>query len=122
MATDLTISLEDRPGELARLGEALGNAGVNIDGGAATTAGGSGQAHILVDDAAAARGALEAAGITVAAEREALVVDAPNEPGELGRTARKLADAGVNIETYYVATGDALVFVADDPAKARDAL
>lgn len=122
MATDLTISLEDRPGELARLGEALGNAGVNIDGGAATTAGGGGQVHILVDDAAAARGALEAAGITVAAEREALVVDAPNEPGELGRTARKLADAGVNIETYYVATGDALVFVADDPAKARNAL
>jgi hypothetical protein len=122
MATDLTISLEDRPGELARLGEALGNAGGNIDGGAATTAGGSGQVHILVDDAAAARGALEAAGITVAAEREALVVDAPNEPGELGRTARKLADAGVNIESYYVATGDALVFVADDPAKARNAL
>jgi hypothetical protein len=95
---------------------------VNIDGGAATTGGGSGQVHILVEDAGAARSALEAAGVQVAAEREAVVVDAPNEPGELGRTARKLADAGVNIETYYVATGDALVFVTDDPAKARSAL
>jgi hypothetical protein len=122
MATDLTISLEDRPGELARLGEALGGAGVNIDGGCATTGAGSGQVHILVEDAAAARSALEAAGIQIAAEREALVVDAPNNPGELGRTARKLADAGVNIDVYYVATGDALVFVADDPAKARSAL
>jgi hypothetical protein len=122
MATDLTIALEDRPGELARLGEALGGAGVNIDGGCATTGAGSGQVHILVQDAAAARSALEAAGIQIAAEREALVVDAPNNPGELGRTARKLADAGVNIEVYYVATGDALVFVADDPAKARSAL
>lgn len=122
MATDLTITLQDRPGELARLGEALGGAGVNIDGGAATTGGGSGQVHILVQDAGAARSALEAAGIQVVAEREAVVVDAPNQPGELGRTARKLSDAGVNIETYYVATGDALVFVADDPAKARSAL
>ncbi|HYZ11901.1 MAG TPA: amino acid-binding protein [Actinomycetota bacterium] len=122
MATDLTISLEDRPGELARLGEALGGAGVNIDGGCATTAGGGGEVHILVEDAAAARGALEGAGIQITSEREAVVVDAPNQPGELGRTARKLADAGVNIQTYYVATGDALVFVADDPAKARSAL
>jgi len=31
MATDFTIILEDRPGELARVGEALGNAGVNIE-------------------------------------------------------------------------------------------
>jgi hypothetical protein len=122
MATDLTISLEDRPGELARLGEALGGAGVNIDGGCATTDAGTGQVHILVQDAAAARSVLEAAGIQIAAEREALVVDAPNQPGELGRTAKKLADAGVNIETYYVATGDALVFVPDDAAKARGAL
>src|SRR5436309_9729865 len=29
LATDLTISVEDRPGELARIGEALGNAGIN---------------------------------------------------------------------------------------------
>lgn len=122
MATDLTISLEDRPGELARLGEALGGAGVNIDGGCATTVGGGGEVHLLVEDAAAARRALEGAGIQITAEREAVVVDAPNQPGELGRTARKLADAGVNIQTYYVATGDALVFVADDPAKARSAL
>ena len=122
MATDLTISLEDRPGELARLGEALGGAGLNADGGCATTGGGNGEVHILVEDAAAARSALEGAGIQVTAEREAVVVNAPNQPGELGRTARKLADAGVNIETYYVATGDALVFVPDDAAKARSAL
>jgi hypothetical protein len=122
MATDLTISLEDRPGELARLGQALGDAGVNVDGGCATTGGGNGEVHILVEDAGAARSALEGAGIQITAEREAVVVNAPNRPGELGRTARKLADAGVNIETYYVATGDALVFVADDPAKARSAL
>jgi hypothetical protein len=122
MATDLTVSLADRPGELARLGEALGNAGVNIDGGCATTAGGSGEVHLLVEDAGEARQALQDAGIDVTGEREALVVDAPNRPGQLGQTARRLADAGVNIEAYYVATGDKLVFCVDDPAKARGAL
>jgi hypothetical protein len=122
MATDLTIELQDRPGELARAAEALGNAGVNIDGGCATTGGGSGQVHLLVEDPAAARQALEGAGVTVSGEREAFVVDAPNRPGELGRTARRLADAGVNIEAYYVSTGDRLVFCADDPEKARGAL
>jgi hypothetical protein len=122
MATNLTVSLEDRPGELARLGEALGSAGVNIDGGCATTGAGQGQVNILVEDAGAARQALEGAGIQVAAEREALVVDAPNQPGELGRTARKLADAGVNVDVYYVATGDKLVFGVDDMGKARGAL
>ena len=122
MATDLTIQLENRPGELARAAEALGRDGVNIEGGCAMTAGGSGEVHLLVEDAAAARQALEGAGISVSGEREALVVDAPNQPGELGRTARRLADAGVNIEAYYVSTGDRLVFCVDDVEKARGAL
>ena len=122
MATDLTIKLEDRPGELARAAEALGNAGVNIDGGCATTGAGSGQVHFLVEDARAARQALEGAGVRIDGEREAIVVDAPNQPGELGRTAKRLADAGVNIEAYYVSTGDRLVFCVDDTEKARGAL
>jgi hypothetical protein len=122
MATDLTIELQDRPGELARAAEALGNAGVNIDGGCATVGGGTGQVHFLVADAGAARQALEGAGISVTGESEAFVVDAPNQPGELGRTARRLADAGANIQTYYVSTGDRLVFCVDDPEKARGAL
>jgi hypothetical protein len=122
MATDLTIELQDRPGELARAAEALGNAGVNIDGGCATAGGGAGQVHFLVADAAGARQALEGAGISVTGGSEAFVVDAPNQPGELGRTARRLADAGANIETYYVSTGDRLVFSVDDPEKARGAL
>jgi hypothetical protein len=122
MATDLTIEIQDRPGELARAAEALGGAGVNIDGGCATAGGGAGQVHFLVKDAGAAKQALEGAGIWVSGESEAFVVDAPNQPGQLGRTARRLADAGVNIETYYVGAGDRLVFCVDDPEKARGAL
>jgi hypothetical protein len=121
MATDLTVRLEDRPGELARLGEALGGAGVNVDGFSATTTGGQGEVHLLVADAASARSALEGAGIQVTGEREALVVDAPNNPGELGKAARRLADAGVNIEVAFPTADGRLVFGVDDIGKARGA-
>lgn len=40
MAVDLTLYLDDQPGELARLGDVLGRAGVNIDGFCALTSGG----------------------------------------------------------------------------------
>jgi hypothetical protein len=121
MATDLTVRLEDRPGELARLGEALGGAGVNVDGFSGTTSGGQGEIHLLVEDAASARSALEGAGIQVTGEREVLVVDAPNNPGELGKAARRLADAGVNIEVAFPTADGRLVFGVDDIGKARGA-
>ncbi len=122
MATDLKLMLEDHPGALAQLGEALGAAGVNIDGGCAVTGGGQGEVHVLTADGGAARSAIEAAGMMVAGQREVLVVDADNQPGELGMAARKLADAGVNIELFYIAGGAKLVFGVDDMEKARAAL
>ena len=122
MATNLTVTMEDRPGTLAQLGETLGAAGVNINGGCAVTSEGKGWVHILVDDAAAARAAVEGAGMTVSSEREVVVVDAENRPGELGATARKLAEAGVNVELFYVSSGMKLVFGVDDAEKARSAI
>ena len=56
MATDLSVILEDRPGELARLGEAMGLGGVNIEV-AYTTFGGV-KLVIVTDDLEAARAVL----------------------------------------------------------------
>jgi hypothetical protein len=125
MATDLTVILEDRPGELARLGAATGAAGVNIGGMCALTGEGKGYIHLLVDDqvAATARGALEDAGMGVADSREVLVVDIPDRPGTLGEMARRFADAGVNIELAYTTFGGVkLVVATDDLPAARAAL
>ena len=52
---DLTIALEDRPGALAEMGEALGRAGVSVEGGGAFVVNGSGVAHFLFVDGGAAR-------------------------------------------------------------------
>jgi hypothetical protein len=123
MATDLTLYLDDEPGALARLGQVLGDAGVNIEGFCATTAGGGqSEVHVLVEDAAAAFGALEGAGIEVAGDEEVAVVAVADRPGELGQMSRKLGDAGVNIRLAYLATNTRLVFAADDLARAQAAL
>jgi hypothetical protein len=125
VATDLTVILEDRPGELAKLGETTGEAGINILGMCALTGEGKGFIHILVDDDAAAEAheALESAGMGVASEREALVIDIEDRPGTLGDTARTLADASVNIELAYTTFGNTrLVVVTDDLDSARVAL
>ena len=125
MATDLTISVDDRPGGLATIGEALGNAGVNIEGVCGVGLGDRGLIHVLVDDASAARSALEGAGLTVDAEAEPLIGDVAadvNTPGSLGRMARAIADAGVNITALYIGTNNRAVAVTDDNDKARAAL
>jgi hypothetical protein len=124
MPKDLTVVLQDRPGELARLGQATGEAGVNLQGMCAFTGEGRGIIHILVDDAkaAAARKALEEAGMGVADEREVLVVDIEDRPGTLGELARSLAEASVNIELAYTTFGVKLVIATDDIDSARAAL
>jgi hypothetical protein len=125
VASDLTVILEDRPGELAKLGETIGEAGINILGMCALTGEGKGYIHILVDDdkAAAAQESLEREGMGVADRREALVIDIEDRPGTLGDTARTLADANVNIELAYTTFGNTrLVVVTDDLESARAAL
>ena len=122
MATDLTITLNNQPGELARLGEALGNAGVNMEGLVGMTSAGTGTIHVLVEDAGAARSAIENAGMTIDEAREVVVTRCEDAPGAAGAIARKLADAGVNINLAYLATNTRLVIGADDLEKAKSAL
>jgi hypothetical protein len=123
MATDLTLYLDDSPGELARLGDVLGRAGANIAGVCAVASGG-GQAevHILTDDTIAAFEALQEAGIRIAAEQEVLVLSIEDRPGALGEVTHKLGAARVNLTLVYLATNTRLVLGADNLAEARAAV
>lgn len=117
---DVAIRLADRPGALAAMGEALGRAGVSIEGGGAFAVGGGGIAHFLVEDATAARRALAAAGIEVLADREVLVQRLDQQrPGQLGGICRRMAEAGVNIEVLYSDHENRLVLVVDDVERGR---
>ncbi len=122
MAKNLTIHLDDHPGALAEMGEALGKSVVNIDGICGVSCEGVGVLHILVEDAAAARSAVEHAGFEVQAERDVLVVNIVDRPGELGNIARKLANAGINLDLLYLTANLDLVIGVDDLEKAQSAL
>jgi len=119
MPWDIAVELENRPGTIAELGEAAANAGINLDGICGFPSEGIGVIHVLVDDPAAARDAFTEAGITVRDEREVLVADVTDRPGELGELTRRLADGGVNVDLIYLATDTRLVLGVDDLDGAR---
>ena len=125
MPTDLMVILHDKPGELARVGEVTGEAGIHIRGMAAFTGEGNGVVHVLVDDEEVPRAiaALKKEHMKIADEREVLVVDLSGAPGSLGELARELAEANVNVELAYPTfTREQLVIATDDMQSARDAL
>lgn len=112
---DIELHLSNEPGQLALMGEALGAAGISVEGGGMWVHAGVGVAHFLVADGPAATTALTAAGLTVAACRPVHVQRLDQErPGQLGALCRAMADAGVNIEVLYSDHDHQLVVVGDD--------
>lgn len=125
MPVEIVIETEDRPGVIAEIGELFGASDVNIMAAAAFAAGGKGLLRFVVDSADRALAALKGAGWTVREVREVLAVSLDDRPGELGRYARRLAEAGINIQALYTAgtrAGDwELIVVVEDVNAARRA-
>ena len=111
---DLTIEVENEPGALADVARAISDAGVNISAATFTKPGDKAELHILVPHAEAARHALAISSLAVTGEREVVVVEAKDRPGELADLARKVAEAGINLDLVYVATRTRVVFGAKD--------
>jgi hypothetical protein len=122
MATDLLIEVENQPGALAKVAAAISDAGVNIAAATCTRPDDMAVMHILVKHAEAAKHALSTAAVTVTREREVVVVDVEDSPGVLADLARKVAEAGVNLDLLYVATNNRIVFGASDLDGLRQAL
>jgi hypothetical protein len=117
---DVSILLENRPGALAEMGEALGRSDVSIEGGGAWIVDGKGAAHFLFTDGNVARTALEAAGIKVLEVREVIVQRLKQAvPGQLGQLTRRMANAGINIEVLYSDHDHQLILVVDKIELAR---
>lgn len=111
---DVAVEIDNRPGALALLGEALGAAGISVEGGGVFGMGQRAIAHFLVGDGAHACRALGAAGIAAGARAVLLRRLDQTRPGQLGAIARRLADAGVNVEVMYSDHAGSLVLVVDD--------
>ena len=75
--------------------------------------------YVAVEDTAGARRALERAGLKISDEQEVVAVPVDDRPGAAGEVLRRIADAGVNIELAYIATGPRIVVAAHDVGKAQ---
>jgi hypothetical protein len=118
MLEEIVLTVEDRPGILAELGELLGGAGVNIETLSASSFDGRGVIHLVVDDGEDAGELLASKGFRVEMSRPVLTTTLDDRPGELGRYCKRLSDQGVQISAAYVVKrgqGETeLLFAVDD--------
>ena len=108
-AYDFTIVVPHTKGSLATLAEELGREKINIEGLCAVEQNGSVIFHLLTTDKAATTVAITKVGYKVTREMEVIVERVENHPGMLGKVTRRLADAGINLTTVYLATDTRLV-------------
>jgi hypothetical protein len=118
----LAIFLDNRPGTLARLADALAKAKINIYAISTSDTIDHTVIRLVVSDYRKALHIFEEHG-TLVVEDDVLMVEGSNRPGELARLAQLLADAKINIEYCYSATApDArkglLILRVSNPAKA----
>lgn len=122
---DFVVELSHRPGELARVTNALALYGVNLKSVAAMTFGDHALLHFIPDDVESARSALNAANIPFK-DQDLAIVLLENRAGELTGVAAKLGEAGVNLEAaYVVGLADDLIelaIVCDNVKKAKKTL
>jgi hypothetical protein len=125
-ATQLAVFLENRPGALARVCEALAKAGVNILALTVSDTVDQSGGRMILSDPTKALMLLGERGV-LAFENDVLCIDAANELGVLGRIADALSRAEVNIEYAYFASGATspkgmIVLRPSNVEKARSAL
>jgi hypothetical protein len=108
-AYDFTIVVPHAKGSLATLAEELGREKINIEGLCAFEQNGTVMFHLLTTDKAATTLAITKVGYKIIREMEVIVEPVENHPGMLGKVTRRLADAGINLTTVYLATDTRLV-------------
>jgi len=99
----LALFLDNRPGTLARLCEALAEAKVNIYAISTSDTIDHSVIRMVVSDTRKALLLFEERG-TLVVDSEVVMVEGGNRPGSLAKIAQKLADNDVNIEYCYCAT------------------
>ena len=122
VATDLVIEIDNEPGALARVAAAVSDAGVNLAAATCLGPGDRAELHILVPHAEAVRHALAITNVAVTREREVVVVDVEDRPGELADIARRVAKEGINLDLIYIATHNRVVLGSPDIDKLKLAL
>ena len=119
------VDLKNKPGELAKVTEAIAAKGIDITGFTGAACGDSGTVALLTNDEAGTREVLTSGHWTYR-PFEVVSASLADKPGSLAQVTRRLANAGINIEAAIptgMSGGNVHVgFVTDNPGKAREAL
>jgi len=120
---EFSVKLPNRPGELARLTEALKKDKINIR--TLSTEPKAEVVRLITEDPDKSRECLRRAGLEFS-ERNILVAKVEDKPGELARISRSLADAGVNIDAAYMLSRKGkrveIALAVSDEEKAKNVL
>ncbi len=123
MEKEFSVKLGDKPGELARMAEALKNDGVNIR--SMATEQKAEVVRIVTSDPEKSRKSLTQSGMQFS-ERNLLVAKLEDKPGELARISAELAKGGVRIDAAYMIDKDSdrvhMGLAVSDENKAKNIL
>jgi hypothetical protein len=124
--TQIVVTLQNKPGTLAKLCSTLRDGGVNISAVHGAVIEGRGKVRLVVDNQDKAKDALKAAKVRFS-EEEAVAIELDNRPGALGEVAEKLAQAKINIKYGYATTSEgstkaSVILAVSNVAKALSAL
>lgn len=118
-ATEFTVRLEDKPGTLAAMTEALGSAGINIEAIHGTALEAQGVIQFITNGVESTRNLLEAEDYTFTT-REVLLLRVANQPSSLARVAQGLANAGINIDGVYISINQLVVLGVSNLSEAEE--
>ena len=122
----ISIFVENKPGRMAGVAKALGDAGVNIRALTIAEAGDFGVVRMVVDDTERGYTALREKGFMVS-ETDVLAVEIKDVPGGLYEIANSLGTNNINVEyAYAFVTAKAeramLILRVDDVKRATEVL
>jgi hypothetical protein len=112
--TNLTVVLDNTPGSLAAVCEAVGHAGVNIEGLCCFASQGIALLYLAVEDASGARRVIEGLGLKISEERPVVALTVEDKPGGAGKLLRRFGDAEINVQLAYQVTGTRIIIGGDN--------
>jgi hypothetical protein len=122
---EFKVFVQDKPGELARVTEALATNAVNIRAIASESKHDTSFLRVVTNDVTTTEKALRSAGLRFDVS-EIMTLDLVDRPGELAKVARRLARAGINVSSLYILGSKngrtEIAMVVDDMTRAQVAI
>jgi hypothetical protein len=119
--TQLSIFMENKPGRLTGICEALGEAGINIRGFSVADMADYGIFRLIVHDPDGAKKILDGLGFTVK-ESPVICLNVEDKPGGLANILKVFSAREISVEYMYIIADTKIAFSVEDIGQAVKAL